>query len=158
MAMILAQEPLAEQWSRTDFPHNIWTSAELQVNGETVVPQLIEFGKASTGQKCCDITFDDGSRLDIWLDPAFPKSHLRDYAIWNKSPFYDLTLSTCPQWKPHKCPRCQVIVESWLPPEELVVDLKFCERVDHKRMVETPHVRISIRTRGVIQKRFGLED
>jgi hypothetical protein len=142
-------------WAFQDFPHNQWPSAYVKVNGELVVPQLVEFGNASTGQACLIVTFNDGSQLNVWLDPDFPKKHLRDYAVWKKSPFYDLTLSTCPEWKHRKCNSCQVKVEIWKPLDEVRVDLRFCERDDHRRMSDIPHAYICIRSHGVVQKRLG---
>jgi hypothetical protein len=154
MATVLAQQV---DWNYKDFPHNAWTGALVEVNNQLVTPQLVEFGKASTGQQICIVTFDEDCRLDIWLDPNYPKSHLRDYAVWNASPFYNLTLSTCPEWRMRKCPRCSIEVGAWNPPDEIVVDLKFCERTDHKRMAAMPHAHIIIRNIGFIQKRLGVD-
>ncbi len=154
MATVLTQQV---EWSYRDFPHNLWPAAYVEVNGEVVIPRLVEFGQASTGQPCCIVTFDDGSRLDVWLDPDFPRRHLKDYAVWNKSPYQGLTLSTCPEWRTHRCNRCRVKVEVWNPPDQVSVDLKFCERTDHKRLNATPHAHIIIRTAGIIQKRLGVE-
>ncbi|MCJ7423429.1 hypothetical protein MUP01_04070 [Candidatus Bathyarchaeota archaeon] len=143
------------EWNYLDFPHICWPSAIVEVNGELVIPQLVEFGRASTGQRVCVVTFDDGSRLDVWLDPDFPRSHQKDYAIWKRSPFHDLTLSTCPAWRVRRCGRCQVDVELWSPPDQIIVDLRFCERDDHRRMPVNPHAHLVIRNHGFIQKRLG---
>jgi hypothetical protein len=159
MAMILTQDPQLDEWSRGDFPHHVWSQAIVEVNGEIVTPLLVEFGASSkTGQSCLVVTFEDGSKLNIWLDPDYPKRHLRDYAVWkNCAAFYGLTLSTCPEWREHRCSRCQVKVELWTPPDQVIVDLKFCERDDHKRLHETPHAHIIIRNIGFTQKRLGME-
>jgi hypothetical protein len=160
MATILVQESprgAEQQWGYHDFPHVVWPLALVEVNDEAVIPELVEYGKASTGQLCLVITFQDGSKLDVWLDPD-PHSHLRDYAVWKSSPFHDLNLSTCPEWRMHRCPRCQVKVLLWAPPDQVVVDIRFCERDDHKRLIATPHARIAIRNRGCTQKRLLLEE
>lgn len=158
MATVIAQQLQEFNWGWKDFPHTLWSQAILEVNGQIVIPEQIEFGVASTGQQVLIVTFDDESKLNVWLDPDFPRKRLQDYAVWEHSPFYDLTLSTCPAWRIHRCSRCSVNVEVWDPPNELVVDLKFCERTDHRRMPATPHARLVIRNRGFTQKRFGLEE
>jgi hypothetical protein len=150
-------QQLQWDWTYSDFPHGEWSNALVEVNGEVVIPQTVEYGKASTGQPCCILTFEDGSRLDIWLDACFPKNHRGDYAVWKNSPFYDLTLSTCPEWKDHKCNRCSVQVEQWMPLDQIIVDLKFCERDDHKPTYLSPHARIVVRNAGYMQRRLGVE-
>lgn len=151
----MAQQ-LQVEWRRCDFPHTEWPCALVEVNEQVVVPELVEFGRASTGQKCIIITFSDDSKLDVWLDPDFPALHARDYAVWKKSPFYNLALSTCPEWR-RKCSRCQVRVEQWRPLDQIVVDLKFCERDDHRRLNATPHAHIVVRNCGFKQNRLGVD-
>lgn len=158
MAMKLVEPQLDLEWSRGDFPHHVWSQAIVEVNGEIVTPLLVEFGASSkTGQPCLVVTFEDGSKLNIWLDPDYPKRRLRDYAVWKQSPFYNLTLSTCPEWREHRCSRCQVNVELWTPPDQIIVDLKFCEGDNHRRMQAIPHAHLVIRTIGFTQKRLGME-
>lgn len=134
---------MPKHWSYKDFPHKRWEDCEVYVNDIPKAHVKVEYGKAVTEQQMVSILFEDGSRLNIWLDP--------DYAVWKD--YAGLDLSTCPKWT-KKCGQCAIHSIFWRMKDELEIYVTFCQTVNHKTFDKAVNMHIFIRNKGYKQKRF----